>query len=63
MKKTTPTEIDQLVADFIDSFQVPLFEFLYDLEETELLALKDEISKLNGTGKYDLIYDIDMVIG
>jgi hypothetical protein len=60
----TPTQIDNLATDFIDSFQVPLMEFLMGMDETELPALRDEISKrFNVTGKYDLIYDIDMLIG
>ena len=60
----TPTEIDTLTTDFIDSFQVPLMEFLMGMDETKLPALRDEISKrFNVTGKYDLIYDIDMLIG
>jgi hypothetical protein len=60
----TPPEIDNLATDFIDSFQVPLFDFLIGMETTERLSLRDEISKrFNGTGKYDLLYDIDMIIG
>ena len=59
----TPTEIDNLATDFIDSFQVPLFEYLMGMDETDLSKLRDEISKrFNGTGKYDLLYDIDMYI-
>jgi hypothetical protein len=61
--KMTPTEIDTLATEFIDSFQVPLWDFLMGMDETKLPALRDEISKrFNGTGKYDLIYDLDMLI-
>jgi hypothetical protein len=61
--KMTPTEIDNLATDFIDSFQVPLFEYLIGMDETKLPKLRDEISKrFNGTEKYDLLYDIDMII-
>ena len=50
---------DELVDDFIASFQMLLQEFCMGCDEEELQFLKENITERFTDGKYDLVHDIN----
>tara|TARA_B100000768_G_scaffold162246_1_gene162774 strand:- start:661 stop:828 length:168 start_codon:yes stop_codon:yes gene_type:complete len=50
---------DELVDDFIASFQMPLQEFCMGCDEEELQFLKENITERFTDGNYDLVHDIN----
>jgi hypothetical protein len=52
---------EELINDFIDAFQQPLFEFLAVRDEEEIKIIQEKITERFSDGKYDLLYDINMI--
>ena len=52
---------EELISEFIDTFQQPLFEFLLGCDEEEIKIIQEKITERFSDGKYDLLHDIDMI--
>jgi hypothetical protein len=52
---------EELINDFIDAFQQPLFEFLAVRDEEEIKIIQEKITERFSDGKYDLLYDVNMI--
>ena len=52
---------EELINDFIDSFQQPLIEFLATRDAEEIKIIQEKITERFDSGKYDLLYDINMI--
>lgn len=52
---------EELINDFIDAFQQPLIEFLATRDAEEIKIIQEKITERFDNGKYDLLYDINMI--